>query len=931
MKTIITFIVLTFSFHLTAQFSLCDNIEFSLVADLETEHDPKDVELSTVEYNGILYYSFNDGTHGTEIWRSNGTSNGTYMISDINSGSASSHPSNLIVVNKVLLFTATTSDKGCEIWSVNLNGSRPSASLIVDIIAGPDSSSPGNFVSHTDNLGNEEMYFSAFRASTGRELWKTDGTKLGTSMVKDISPGADSSNPSEFLSADGDLFFAADNGINGNELWKTNGTAVSTVMIKDIYPGGSVRSSDPHNLFYYDDILYFAATNKQKQYSNDKHVELWKSDGTSSGTLLLKNLNENEGSSTADNSGFPRDFALYRDTVYFIARHTNGLTRLWMTDGTSGGTVTVLSHSSAPGGPLIASQNWLYYLGNDSRDLVAYNDVTGVHETVSDNTYPKNVAAHNGLIYFNGRNGSVADLELFVSAGSTVNTGLIADIDIAHSSNPQHLVSSNKLLLFAHTLSTGFELYQYDPTIISIELVKDASSNKYTESSSINDVVTFGKKIFMLPDVDPSDPIIYEIKDNGFDTIHIELGANVEDEVFLGSVDTCIFAHAKGEVELFKLSPTTGDFELFFEFADSNSDGGIEASYSIGEYLIVLFQNYNDGTYEVWSTSGTNLPMQIGLLNDFEKYDNEPVVNGTLFIIEIDSLDDNYLWISDGTLTGTHRVIDIGISLDLDPLFFAIFNDGIVLLDSDAGDLWFTDGTLENTNTIMNDDIPIDLTTLEDNQIIVSNDILYLKQSPLGLYKTDGTSSGLELISGAWGNKSWLAGDDEIYLYQNDSISIIKENTIATILEPYFLSSSNESHYWGHLFTQSNRDEEYKNEVRSFNTSDNNFYRVDFLSEFAQSENEILRQRSYFLGDQIFLKLDDGITGTELWRASCRCNTNLNIDNFLIEPGLYKSDDEITLHGATIPSTSTYFNANQSIEISGTFVVKKSSSAGINC
>src|SRR5262249_57937372 len=44
------------------------------------------------DVNGTLYFSANDGTHGTELWKSNGTAAGTVMVKDINPGSTGSDP-----------------------------------------------------------------------------------------------------------------------------------------------------------------------------------------------------------------------------------------------------------------------------------------------------------------------------------------------------------------------------------------------------------------------------------------------------------------------------------------------------------------------------------------------------------------------------------------------------------------------------------------------------------------------------------------------------------------------------------------------------------------------------------------------------------------------------------------------------------------------
>ena len=91
---------------------------------------------------------------------------------------------------------------------------------------------------------NGELFFSATDDSIhGNELWKTDGTEEGTTMVKDIRDGSDSSNPYGFTEFNGELYFVADDGVHGFELWKTDGTGIGTILVADIdedydsYPG----------------------------------------------------------------------------------------------------------------------------------------------------------------------------------------------------------------------------------------------------------------------------------------------------------------------------------------------------------------------------------------------------------------------------------------------------------------------------------------------------------------------------------------------------------------------------------------------------------------------------------------------------------------------------------------------------------------------
>ena len=118
------------------------------------------------------------------------------------------------------------------------------------------------------------------------ELYRSDGTESGTFLVKDIMPGNYGSNPYGLTETNGVVFFTADDGVHGRELWKTDGTASGTVLVKDIddipseYPG-----SYPESLTAVNNTLFFTA-------DDGVHGrEFWKSDGTTSGTTLVKDIN----------------------------------------------------------------------------------------------------------------------------------------------------------------------------------------------------------------------------------------------------------------------------------------------------------------------------------------------------------------------------------------------------------------------------------------------------------------------------------------------------------------------------------------------------------------------------------------------------------------------------------------------------------------
>ncbi len=103
------------------------------------------------------------------------------------------------------------------------------------------------------------LYFEADDGVNGIELWKSDGTSFGTTLVKDIRAGNLSAIPRNLTNVNGTHYFRANDGANGFELWKSDGTAAGTVMIKDIRSG--VADGYPFWLTNVNGTLYFNANN----------------------------------------------------------------------------------------------------------------------------------------------------------------------------------------------------------------------------------------------------------------------------------------------------------------------------------------------------------------------------------------------------------------------------------------------------------------------------------------------------------------------------------------------------------------------------------------------------------------------------------------------------------------------------------------------
>lgn len=223
-------------------------------------------EKSPVVVNNTWYFNKSDGISGMELWRSDGSAAGTQRLTDINTGSASTHPTFLVEMGNVLYFTADDGSHGMELWKYPLpNGP---AALVKDIADGSAGSEP-LWLTPVDGT----LYFSAWTSGGGRELWKSDGTTAGTVQVADIASGNASSNPDydrlkepafayrtdwRMFTAMGEkIYFAADDG-NGYELYESDGTAAGTAKIADINPNTGEGSS-PHYITALCDRLLFIA------------------------------------------------------------------------------------------------------------------------------------------------------------------------------------------------------------------------------------------------------------------------------------------------------------------------------------------------------------------------------------------------------------------------------------------------------------------------------------------------------------------------------------------------------------------------------------------------------------------------------------------------------------------------------------------------
>ena len=392
----------------------------SLVKDINTTPSAvSSVPRYIVNMNGINYFIASDGSNGHKLWRSDGTEGGTTFVKDVWSASRSSEPWFLTNVNNTLFFSASDSKHGTELWKSD--GTAAGTTLVKDISEGSGSSNP----EYLTNVDGTLFFFSKLSKAwvSDYELWKSDGTAVGTTLITTVSGVGDRN----FINLNGMLFFVADDGIHGEELWKSDGTAAGTTQVKDILPG--INGSGSNWLREINDTLFFSANDGVNGH------ELWQSDGTAVGTKLVKDV-------LADGSSTPRYLTNVNGTLFFTAFNFINGRELWKSDGTSDGTILVKG---------VDDSSWIESLINVNGTLFfsIYNELWKSDGTLTGTSFIKdygskifNFASVDNTLFFNTNDGTHG-YELWQSDGSVEGTTFVKDIRIGSGSSwPNNMISN---------------------------------------------------------------------------------------------------------------------------------------------------------------------------------------------------------------------------------------------------------------------------------------------------------------------------------------------------------------------------------------------------------------------------------------------------------------------------------------------------------
>lgn len=375
------------------------------------------------------------------------------LVKDIHP-TGDSYPSEMVVFKGRVIFDAEDDTHGRELWISD--GTAAGTTLVKDINAGVGSANPKNLV-----VLNNKVIFTR----GGTELWQTDGTEDGTTQ---ISGGTFVSISDQGLLGNM-MIFSMNDGTHGWELWKTDGTQEGTVMIKDINPSGN---SLPSSFIEFNGMVYFAANDGV----NSK--ELWRTDGTAEGTVMVADISPGSGGSA------PAALTVMNGQIFFNANDGTHGYELWKSDGTAEGTVMVkdIRTGSAYGSP------GAFAVFKDLLFFVAYTDESGWEPWATDGTEagtyqlaetkPGVNTSGLGDVEFTPLNGSLlfagADGQIWRTDGTPEGTTRLKEINPTGSAGIYNLTILGSYVYFSADDGThGYELWRTDGTEAGTTLVHD--------------------------------------------------------------------------------------------------------------------------------------------------------------------------------------------------------------------------------------------------------------------------------------------------------------------------------------------------------------------------------------------------------------------------------------------------------------------------
>ena len=750
-----------------------------LVKDINPLLVPADSDPADFRSLGpVVLFTADDGSTGRELWRSDGTTGGTFRLTDACAGECSSAPLPMGVGDGFYFFAPYTLEfAGRELWVSDGTAANtrslsapfgfiragrwlPNLHKLLFFAAGgvygeqpwiSDGTAAGTFALADEGPGGAEVRVpfgrgALFASYTGSSLWFTDGTIAGTRKVRSWQGSSCIQNMGVVnTSADKPRAVFVACTPKGMGLWTTDGTAAGTKSILELqWPAGTIGVFRVIGSRY-----FFNATKSAKQGE-----ELWVSDGSAKGTKALTSLRP------------AHPLAPYVDTwnslfVFFVDDGSHGR-ELWTSDGTTKGTHAVadVCPGSCDGASVQVGSvgNRLYFNGNDGTsgwELWSTDGKASGTRRVADlcagacSSYPIGIAAVSGreIVRAQDETGKPHLWSTDGSAGGTADLGTFLAFEHPYSTILANAPLGNRLAFAAKQEADGMELWITDGTPAGTTEVADIAPATPDSGGAGLMGAAGGRMVFLAGD-----------------GLHDTSGLWCSDGSEAGT--TLVRWLDPGEGNPPPLAHATLANSLLYAWRDSHgsqglwrtdcSDGGTlrltpEGIRPVAEGpspmvtaggKVFFFARNEHFEATLWVSDGT--PAGTHAVTDLRAMGVYVDVGGfelvalgaKVYFCASENTSGDELWSSDGTAAGTALAVDVVPGFEsVRPHGFAAGQGGFFFSGfglSSASSLWFSDGTPAGT-VLLGENLGGRVVPTGSGALVFAGD---------GIWKTDGTPSG---------------------------------------------------------------------------------------------------------------------------------------------------------------------------------------------
>lgn len=760
--------------------------------------------------NNKVYFIANNNSSYLQIWETDGTALGTQKVKDL--------PSNYETIvqaagNKLFIF----SNKELSVYN-------PANNELTSL-------KTFDYTYGTMKLEtfNNQLFFAANDGISGKEIWKSDGTVSGTTLLKDIAPNSGSSISNEFkiLTLNNGKFYFIANTTTGYQLYESDGTTAGTVSIKPLQGTGELNGASLGNHFVFSGFDPAAGG-----------AEPWISDGTAAGTKILKDIYPGNTSSL----GISKFFRI-NNKVYFES-NSNGnpgySNYIWETDGTEAGTVLFNTPTN----------NVLHGVSSDAQHLILTKPnewnrfwIANGNSAQTFEITQFGMPANNGFIdlnskiYFTGTNAKHGS-ELFYLNPVSNDVAIASDISTYSNSAPHSYgILNDNLIFIAADREFNNQFYKRDKATQQISRLTNFTSGTssvgmftdfndefikvgnflYTKNSSPNfrsvfyrtDGTTGNSVMIATPDTTTNDvamhinlndnSLLYAGYNNIIGTELWKIDNNSTTPVLVKDISTdnmgslyntdpktailngfaYFVAKENGKIGIWKSDGTsTNTLKMIQHTFQDGTDGNIKVVGSVNNKLIYSTkkENFNNlANTEIFASNG-DMASSVLLRSHSDLYGSASINQETeIFNNKLFYAVSGYpsgLFSTDGTIAGTSEVATVNFFGNVK---FKKCGNQLFFTNNNSSQLWRTDGTNSGTLNLYSN-----LSGIKD-MVCANNYLYFLNGDSQKVWRAGGSPNSVTALD------IFITNDDQLLLNEN----ILK---LATDNEKLYLSIFTKNH-----------------------------------------------------------------------------------------------------------------------------------------